>query len=99
MFDQSTYDSQVLPEGWEWEAVICFPNGYNGHFCMANVASDKSCQLWVFTKSGRYRVDRWHLEKYKVAGHPLAGLPLELDPLKVKPRRPSAQLSSPSGTP
>jgi len=93
------YNSQVLPEGWEWECAICAPNGYNGHFHMANVASDKSCQLWAFTRSGRYRVARWYLEKRKIADHPLAGLPLELDPLKVKPRRPSAQLSSPSSAP
>lgn len=90
------YNSKVLPEGWEWEAAICAPNGYNGHVHMANVASDESCRLWVFAKSGRHRVDRRYLEKYKIADHPLAGLPLELDPLKVKPRKPSAQPSSPS---
>lgn len=93
------YNSQVLPEGWEWEAAACFPNGYNGHFCMANIASDESCQLWVFAKLGRYRVYRWWLDEHKIADHPLAGLPLELDPLKVRPRRPSAQLSSLVGTP
>lgn len=99
MSDQSTYNSKVLPEGWEWEAAICFPDGYAGRLQIANVASDPACQLWVFTQAGRYRVDRWYLEKYKVAGHPLDGLPLKLDPLNAKPRRLSAAAPSLDETP
>jgi hypothetical protein len=83
----SGYSPHSLPdEGWEWEGAIAGANGYNGHAFVANVASDPALQLWVFSRTGRYRIDPEEFARKKISDRSLAGLPVELDPLEPATR-------------
>lgn len=76
------YHPHILPDDWVFCGAVAAPDGYNGHVYLANVARDPEDFLWVFVKSGRFRMQEDEFARKKVSDCPLIGAPYTFNPIR-----------------